>query len=152
MRSVTGLLALLICLVGPGAITAANAEIGDGALELGLPLDGTAVTDLTETRARPLFAPSRRQLPPPAVPVARPVAVRQPVQPVPLPPPDIQLLGVIAIGGEMTALVSSPGSDRMLRLKSGDHYQGWTATISDLKTLEFQLDGRNRTFRLFEPE
>ncbi|WP_148233819.1 hypothetical protein [Aurantimonas manganoxydans] len=123
----------------------------DGDLELGLPLDDADLTNLTQTRARPLFAPSRRQPLPPPAPIPRPVAIRLPAPPVPPPPPDIHLLGVIAIGGKRTALVAIPGTGTV-RLKTGEQYEGWTATIPNLKTLEFQMAGRSQTFRLFEPK
>lgn len=151
MRSVACLLALLFCLIEPISTLAADDAGGGDEVELGLPLDDTNLSDLTETRVRPLFAPSRRQPLPPAAPVSRPVTVRRADPPDTPQLPSIHLLGVIAIRGERTALIAAPGVGTV-RLKTGDDYQGWTVMIPDSKTIGFHMGGRSQTFRLFEPK
>ncbi|WP_375314043.1 hypothetical protein WHZ77_13135 [Bradyrhizobium sp. A5] len=89
------------------------------------PLWAIPLSRLTNSRERPLFAPTRR--PPAPVPVAMPVPVQ--VGPPPKPPepekPQLSLLGTI-IGSEKIGLFMDPASKSVVRLKAGDNHNGWT--------------------------
>ncbi|MCS3730569.1 hypothetical protein [Bradyrhizobium betae] len=89
------------------------------------PLWAIPLARLTNSRERPLFAPTRR--PPAPVPVAMPAPVQ--VGPPPKPPepekPQLSLLGTI-IGSEKIGLFMDPASKSVVRLKAGDNHNGWT--------------------------
>lgn len=88
------------------------------------PLWTIPLTNLTITRERPLFSPSRR--PPPPVMVAK-ASPPPPPPPKPAEPekPQILLVGTILGGeGERIGLFVSPGKNP-LRLKLGEDDKGW---------------------------
>lgn len=89
------------------------------------PLWAIPLSRLTNSRERPLFAPTRR--PPAPVPIAMPAPVQ--VGPPPKPPepekPQLSLLGTI-IGSEKIGLFMDSASKSVVRLKAGDNHNGWT--------------------------
>lgn len=85
-----------------------------------IPLGG-----LTASRARPLFAPTRR--PPAPAPVATPAPqpVAAPPKPVEPATPPLALLGTI-VGSEQLGLFVDSATKAVVRLKAGDNHKGWT--------------------------
>jgi hypothetical protein len=92
----------------------------------GNPLWAIPLKQLSATRERPIFSPSRR--PPPAAVVGPPtVAVVRPVQKPKEPDrPQLSLLGTIVNGQDGFGIFMDQTSRVPLRLRLGTAYQGWT--------------------------
>jgi general secretion pathway protein N len=122
-------------------------SLGKGTLALprGNPLWGISLDALHETRDRPLFTPSRRPpaaavTPPPAEPVKAP-----PPPPLPAEPdtPQVSLLGVVSGNGEGYAVLIATATHDIVRLKTGEGYQGWV--LRSVSSREAVLEKNNRT-------
>jgi hypothetical protein len=100
-----------------------------------------SLDQLSATRNRPLFSPTRR---PPAPP---PVIV--PVAPPPPPPPDVALLGVIMDGDTARAIVRVGQQAKLARVQIGDDIGGWKVGQIEAKFLVLLLDGRMAKFGMF---
>jgi hypothetical protein len=90
----------------------------------GNPLWAIPIKELSITRERPIFSPSRRP-PPPAV-VAAPyvpaAAVSKPVEPERL---RLSLVGTIASQREGLGIFLDQVTNKVIRLKMGEGHQGW---------------------------
>jgi hypothetical protein len=89
------------------------------------PLWAIPLTQLSGTRDRPIFSPSRR--PVPAAVAAEPVVAKAAPPPrkrEPEPPP-LALVGTIASGDEGFGIFVDQSTKVALRLKVGEDYQGW---------------------------
>ncbi len=95
----------------------------------GNPLWVLPLKQLSTTRDRPIFSPSRRP-PPPATPTfVAPVAVRQPVKPAEPERPAVSLLGtIIGIDDRIGVFIES-GTQNIVRLRVGDDHQGWVLRL-----------------------
>jgi general secretion pathway protein N len=120
-------------------------SLPDGRVVSGNPLWGIPLTQLNNTRDRPIFSPSRR--PPPPVVVNRPfVPVAAPPPPPPPPPPEhpsLALLGTIAGEGEGLALFMETTSQNVVRLRTGEAHEGWV--LRSVHGREAKLEKNNRT-------
>ena len=89
------------------------------------PLWEIPLSDLSITRERPIFSPSRR--PPPPVAMAAPTAA--PAPPHPKAPvverPQMSLVGTVSGDGESFGIFVDQTTKAALRLKVGEDYQGW---------------------------
>lgn len=101
-----------------------------------------SLDQLSATRDRPLFSPTRR---PPAPP---PVVV--PVAPPPPPPPNLVLLAVIMDGDDARAVVRVGQDAKSLRVQIGDNINGWKVGQIESKQLVLLLDGRIAKFSMFD--
>lgn len=103
----------------------------------GNPLWVLPLKQLSTTRDRPIFSPSRRP-PPPATPsIIAPVAVRQPVKPAEPEHPAVSLLGtIIGIDDRIGVFIES-GTQNIVRLRVGDDHQGWVLRL--IKSREVTL-------------
>lgn len=100
-----------------------------GAMSSRNPLWAIPLRQLSATRDRPLFAPSRR---PPAVaiapayrvaaPPAPPPAPRKPAEP---PKPQLALLGTVASDTEAFGLFVDEAAKTVLRMRTGESHKGW---------------------------
>ncbi|WP_316160262.1 hypothetical protein [Bradyrhizobium sp. SZCCHNRI20481] len=103
----------------------------------GNPLWGIPLEQLSATRERPLFSPSRRppptDVPPPAV-VAAPV-VQEPSVPE---RPQLALVGTVVNGDRGLAVFVDPGSKTALRIRTGADYQGWTLRLVEARSVTLQ--------------
>lgn len=108
------------------------------------PLAITSLDHLSETRERPLFAPSRRK-PPPGV-VAAPEAARPPPPPA---PPKLSLYGIVQDGYGARAIVKPGTDDKTVGLRVGDHVESWSVTAIDRTKLTLSLEERSVEFSLF---
>ncbi|MCP3368328.1 hypothetical protein [Bradyrhizobium cajani] len=99
------------------------------------PLWAIPLSRLTNSRERPLFAPTRR--PPAPVPVAMPAPVQAGPPPKPPEPekPQLSLLGTI-IGSEKIGLFMDSASKSVVRLKAGDNHNGWTLRAVERRQVE----------------
>jgi hypothetical protein len=91
----------------------------------GNPLWAIPLRQLTATRDRPLFAPSRR--PPSPVVAYQLASVPPPPPPKAIEPerPRLSLVGTIAWGAEGIGLFIDPATTSVLRLKMGEGHEGW---------------------------
>lgn len=103
----------------------------------GNPLWALPLKQLSITRERPVFSPSRRP-PPPATPTyVAPVAVRTPPKPVAPEKPSITLLGTILGSTESIGIFFNPTTRDIVRLRVGEDHEGWA--LRSVKTREATL-------------
>jgi type II secretory pathway component PulC len=100
-----------------------------------------SLDQLSATRDRPLFSPTRR---PPAPP---PIVV--PVAPPPAPPPDVALLGVVMDGDDARAVVRVGQEAKTIRVQIGDDIGGWKVGQIEARYLVLLLNGRTAKFGMF---
>jgi general secretion pathway protein N len=103
----------------------------------GNPLWAIPMASLTATRDQPLFAPSRRPAPLPALARPAPAPVDPPPKPREPEKPQLSLLGTVAGSSERIALFLDPASKAVLRLKRGENHQGWT--LRDVRAHQVEL-------------
>ena len=109
----------------------------DGAAPAGNPLWALPLKQLSITRERPVFTPSRRP-PPPATPsYVAPVAVRAPPKPKEPEKPSITLLGTILGTTESIGIFLNPATRDIVRLRLGEDHEGWA--LRSVKTREVTL-------------
>ena len=116
----------------PGNVRTA-ARTPDTAVErspsAGNPLWALALKQLSTTRDRPIFSPSRRP-PPPATPTyVAPVAVRQPAKPAEPERPAITLLGTIIGTDDRIGVFVETSTQNFVRLRVGDDHEGWVLRL-----------------------
>jgi len=88
------------------------------------PLWAIPLTQLSTTRERPIFSPSRR--PPPAAVAAEPAIVKAPAVRKKGPEtPPLALVGTIASDEEAFGIFLDQSTKAAIRLKVGEDYQGW---------------------------
>jgi general secretion pathway protein N len=109
----------------------------------GNPLWAIPISELPQTRARPLFSASRR---PPAPPVA--AALLPPAKPNPPPKPEpdhplLTLLGTIVSQSVEIGVFVDEASHDVIRLKTGAVHDGWTLSSVVGRTAIFQKDGHH---------
>ena len=130
-----------------GAVQSASPKHAEPAPS-GNPLWGIPLRELSATRERPLFSPSRRP-PPPAV-VAAPyvvaAAVSKPVEPE---RPQLTLVGTIAGATDGFGIFLDKTSNKVMRLKLREAHQGWT--LSRVRGREAVLEKQDRTVVLALP-
>jgi hypothetical protein len=103
----------------------------------GNPLWALPLKQLSITRERPIFSPSRRP-PPPATPTyVAPVAVRTPQKPKEPERPSITLLGTILGSSESIGIFLNPATRDIVRLRLGEDHEGWA--LRSVKTREVTL-------------
>jgi hypothetical protein len=118
----------------------------------GNPLWAIPIKELSETRDRPIFAPSRRPPPPPVVekpytpPPPPPVATKPPAEPL-----TLSLLGTITGDSEGIALFMEKGSQEVVRLRTGESHQGWVLRSVQGRQAMLEKDGRKETVTLPVP-
>jgi general secretion pathway protein N len=108
------------------------------------PLAAQPLELLSDTRERPLFAPTRRPPPPPPPPVVRQAA---PVPPVP--PPNVVLLGVVTDQNGPRVVVRSGGPDKIIRARLGEEIEGWRVSQIEPRRVVLSHDARSVSFALF---
>jgi hypothetical protein len=86
------------------------------------PLWAIPLKELSATRERPIFSPSRR--PPPPAAAAAPY-IPPPPKPVEPERPQLALVGTIAGEDEAFAIFLDQTTNTVVRLKLGDHHRGW---------------------------
>jgi len=126
---------------------------GKEALRDSHPLWAIPLSELSQTRARPLFSPSRRPL--------TPAVAALPTPPTPLAPrskreadhPRLTLLGTIVSESLAIGVFVDEASHDVVRLKAGEAHDGWTLRAVAGRTAVFEKDGdRAATLVLPAPE
>ncbi len=108
------------------------------------PLATQPLDQLSATRERPLFSPTRRPVPTPIAHVPE-----APPPPPPPPPPNVALFGIVMDGDEARAIVRTGPAEKMIRVRIGDDIGGWTVGQIDGRKLVLSLDGRVAVFTMF---
>ena len=116
----------------------------------GNPLWDVALSSLQETRARPLFSPSRR---PPSPPV---VAAPPPPAPKPPPPrePDrlkLTLLGTVIGASDSIGVFVDEASKEVIRIRTGESHDGWTLRSLHRRAASFEKNYQEMTLVLAPP-
>lgn len=111
------------------------------------PLDTLRLDDLTASRERPLFAPSRR--PPPAARVEPPPAVElAPEVAKAAPPPPFDLVGAVVGENARFALLRQRATNKVVRLRPGEVAEGWRVTTIGIRSVVLERDGRSDALAL----
>jgi hypothetical protein len=113
------------------------------------PLWGIPLAQLSGTRDRPIFSPSRR--PAPIAMAAEPLAVRPPPRKKEIEPPQLSLVGTIASTDESFGIFIDQASKAALRLKVGDDHQGWRLMVIQGREVVMGKDGRSAILTLPQP-
>jgi hypothetical protein len=119
---------------------------------IGNPLWAIPVRQLSATRERPIFSPSRRP-PPSAVvgPVVAPVATRPAPKPAEPERPQLSLVGTIASEIEGIGVFIDQTTKKALRLKIGEGHQGWVLRSVQGREARLQKGGATAIIGLPSP-
>lgn len=112
------------------------------------PLWAIPLSQLSETRDRPIFSVSRRPPAPPAA--AKPVTVKAPPS---KPPerPQLSLVGTIASGEEGFGIFLDQATRAALRLKVGEDHQGWKLQSIHGREVTLEKDQQTTVLSLPSP-
>jgi general secretion pathway protein N len=113
------------------------------------PLWAVPLSQLSETRDRPIFSPSRR--PPPVAAAVDPVPVKPPPRKQEVRPPQLSLVGTIASEDESFGIFLDQSTKAALRLKLGEDYQGWKLQAIHAREVTMQKDEQAVVLTLPEP-
>ena len=105
----------------------------------GNPLWALPLKQLSITRERPIFSPSRR--PPPTPTNVAPVAVRQPVKPPKLEHPAVSLLGTIIGTDVQIGVFRETATQNVVRLRVGEGHRGWVLSLIKAREVTLVKDG-----------
>jgi general secretion pathway protein N len=105
--------------IGPRAVPPAPPE----RVPSGNPLWAIPLKDLSATRDRPLFSPSRRPSAPAVA--AAPFKLAAAAKPAEPDRPKLALVGTISGDGEGIGIFLDPSNNKIVRLKTGDAHNGW---------------------------
>jgi hypothetical protein len=92
------------------------------------PLWALPLEQLSITRERPIFSPSRRPPPPPPTYVA-PVAVRQPAKPPEPERPAVSLIGTVIGPDIQIGVFLEKATQKVVRLRLGEEHRGWVLRL-----------------------
>jgi hypothetical protein len=112
------------------------------------PLDALRFEDLSATRDRPLFAPTRRQPPPVRVEAPPPEPTPAAEIAVVLGPPPFQLIGAVVGRREAYALLRNKTTNQVTRLRTGDEADGWRVEAIGIRTVALERSGRKEFIAL----
>jgi general secretion pathway protein N len=103
---------------------------------------------LSITRERPIFSPSRRP-PPPAPSYVAPVEVRLPTKPREPERPTIALAGtIIGTDGYRGGVFRETSSQDVLRLRVGENYHGWVLLLITPREARLAKNGEQALLEL----
>ena len=117
----------------------------------GNPLWALPLKQLSITRERPIFSPSRRPPAPVAPTDVAPVAVRQPVKPPELEHPAVSLLGTIIGTDVQIGVFRETATQNIVRLRVGEGHQGWVLRLVDAREVTLVKDGEAVVLELSPP-
>lgn len=113
------------------------------------PLWGIPLAQLSGTRDRPIFSPSRR--PPPAEAAAESVRVKPLPRKKEIEPPQLSLVGTIASVDEGFGIFIDQSTKAALRMKVGEDHQGWKLLMIRGREVTMQKDERSAVLTLPPP-
>ena len=144
-----GLTDLVAADTTPGTITIDdNRASVAGQASRGNPLWAIPLRDLSATRERPVFSPSRRP-PAPAVAAAPYTPPPPPAKPAEPERPQLSLVGTIAGGREGFGIFLDRLANTVLRLKTGEGHKGWI--LREVRSRETVLEKGDKTATLALP-
>jgi hypothetical protein len=115
------------------------------------PLWAIPLAQLSATRERPIFSPSRR--PPPAAAAAEPAVVKAPpIRKKGPETPPLALVGTIASDEEGFGIFLDQSTKAAIRLKVGEDYQGWKLRSVRGRETALEKDQQLVTLVLPKPE
>jgi general secretion pathway protein N len=114
------------------------------------PLDALRLEDLAATRARPLFAPTRRPPPPPSARIGAPRPDPSPVLAKPASPP-FELIGAVVGERESYAVLRRRGTEKAARFRLGDDADGWRVGAIGRRSVTLEREGRTQSLALAPP-
>ena len=130
----------------PGAPARARSAADD--VPAGNPLWAIPLKQLTATRDRPIFTPSRRPPPPVAAPYVAPVLPPPVTRSEPETPP-LTLVGMVVSEHEGIGVFIEQSTKNIVRLRMGESYTGWI--LRHLEGREATLEKDRRTAVLAMP-
>jgi hypothetical protein len=113
------------------------------------PLWGIPLAQLSGTRERPIFSPSRR--PPPVAAVAETASVKPPPRKKEIEPPQLSLVGTIASIDEGFGIFIDQSTKAAIRLKVGEDHQGWKLRQIRGREVTMEKDERSAVLTLPQP-
>jgi hypothetical protein len=113
------------------------------------PLWGVPLNQLSGTRDRPIFSPSRR--PPPVAVAAETPSTKPPPRKKEIEPPQFSLVGTIASDDEGFGIFIDQSTKMALRLKVGEDYQGWKLRAIRGREVTVEKDERAAVLTLPQP-
>jgi hypothetical protein len=126
----------------PRQVAALTARAGEAESPSGNPLSTLPLNQLSMTRDRPIFSPSRRP-PPPKQTLVVPVAIRQPVKPAEPERPTVSLRGTI-IGSkadDQIGVFIDSATQSVIHLRVGEDHEGWVLRIVTARQATLVKDG-----------
>jgi hypothetical protein len=113
------------------------------------PVLAIPLSQLSTTRDRPIFSPSRRPPVPPALPVvAKPVEPAKPMQPE---NPPFVLVGTVAGEDSGIAVFVEQSTENSVRLRVNESHQGWTLQSIQGREVTLLKDRRSSVLALAPP-
>jgi hypothetical protein len=132
--------------------TAPRGKPGDAGRPIaGNPLWSISLKELSNTRERPIFSPSRRG--PPTV-AERPYVPPPPPPRIEAKPPEplmLSLVGTIAGEGESVGLFMEKKTQEVVRLRIGEAHEGWVLRAVQGRTAMLEKGDRKETVALPAP-
>jgi hypothetical protein len=113
------------------------------------PLWAIPLAQLSATRERPIFSPSRR--PPPAAVAVETASTKPPPRKKEIEPPQLSLVGTIASDDEGFGIFIDQSTKMALRLKVGEDYQGWKLRAIRRREVTMEKDERAAVLTLPQP-
>jgi hypothetical protein len=113
------------------------------------PLWAIPLAQLSATRERPIFSPSRR--PPPAAVAAEPAIVKAPMIRKEPETPPLALVGTIASNDQGFGIFLDQSTKAPIRLKVGEDYQGWKLRSVQGRATALEKDQQLVTLVLPQP-
>ncbi len=107
----------------------------------GNPLWALPLEQLSVTRERPIFSPSRLPPPPVTPALVTPAAVRQPVKPREPERPALSLVGTIVGANDQIAVFLETATQNIVRLRVGEDHQGWVLHLVKAREVTLVKDG-----------
>lgn len=108
------------------------------------------LSNLSTTRDRPIFSPSRRP-PPPAVAAAPPAQATPPPTSPRIERPQLSLIGTVGGDEESIGIFVDETTKAALRLKIGGDYQGWELRSVQGRDVTLQRDQKTTILSLPQP-
>ena len=133
--------------LGPVRIDDDHQQPAASEIPSGNPLWAIPLKELSATRERPIFSPSRRA-PAPAV-ATTPYTPPQPARPLEPERPQLSLVGTIAGDGESFGIFLDRSANTVLRLKMGEAHKGWI--LREVRRREIVLEKGDSTATLALP-
>ncbi|MBO0738038.1 MAG: general secretion pathway protein GspN [Alphaproteobacteria bacterium] len=125
----------------PPAQSGASKPDAESPARTGNPLWALPLKQLSVTRERPLFSPSRRPPPPAAPTTITPVAVRQPIK---APEPErltASLVGTIIGPDDQIGVFLDTGTQSIVRLRVGEDHRGWVLRLVKAREVTLVKNG-----------